>query len=244
MSDKSSINKTRIIFNDRLKEFIYRTRKNHPDYLTSFSYDILLKDQEKLRKILLDNQIHINVNGRITSKPESMPDYFAFMCAYVSDLSQCNNWEDITNNLIKTHINSRTDYSLNYISFPEYPDDMDYNKKNVNCCCSQCCFPDSLTILSYPQTNLNLLIACVCIQKSKIINNIKLIEKLKPNKFKKEAIKRKEKNNYKKNFRQCEKCNLYKIDKNKNSNYKYCINCWDAIINPGIGRCLLTFNKK
>lgn len=246
MSDIDETNKTRIIFNDRLKNFIYRTKKNNPDLLTSFEYNILLEDQKKLRNLLFENQIQININGRMTQKPESMPDYFAFMCAYVCDLSQCNNWEDVTQNLIKTHINSRCDISLNNVDFPDYPDDMDFNKKSVNCCCGQCCFPDSLTILSYPQTKLKLLIACVCIKKSKIISNIKKIDDMKPKKYKEEALKRqnsKKKLNNAKYFRKCEKCNLYNIDKNKQKEIKLCINCWDALKNPSIGYCMLTFKK-
>lgn len=251
-------NNTRIKFNNKLKKFINNIKQKYPNIMTSFMYEDLLEDQEKLRLILLENQNEIDICGYINTKSQSMPDYFAFICAYINDLSNCNNWNDITNVMIDTHINNSTDGSLNNILFPEYDDDIDCSKKQVQCCCSQNCYPDSLTILSNPITNLNLLIACSCITKTGIVNNYKTLEKLKPKSFQnmvsKRNMKKKQSRKMIHNFekftialltnRKCKECHKYNIKVNEKEHIKLCKSCYFYSINPPVGKCLLLNLKK
>lgn len=224
-------NKTKIKFDDKLKNFIYNIRMKYPDLLTSLNYDVLLVEQAMLRKILIENQNEINiVNGKITSKVTNMPDYYAFLCAYVSDLDDCIEWEDINQNMIKRHT-SCCEKLMNY-SFPTLDEDIDDNYK-VKCCCGHDCLIYNVVILKNPITQLNIIVGNVCLTKSGIVDKVKTIEDLRPSSLKQLHNKKKQKKELEKKriqelkkYRPCIDCKKNNISIDKSAYFVRCYPCW------------------
>jgi hypothetical protein len=88
-------NNTRVVFDYNLKLLVQKLHKEHSliiEKLKSYDYIILQESQLFIREYFRINQKELNIKGRLTKGLESCPDYFALLCAVVSDLTKCQNW--------------------------------------------------------------------------------------------------------------------------------------------------------
>jgi hypothetical protein len=253
-------NVTRIIFNDKLKTFICWIRNNYPNLLESNDWEVIKKDQQELRGLLIEYQHHIDTNGFIPNNSSNMPDCFAFICSCICDLDSVNTWADVWDQHRERYYDASACCLKNNEWF-EFGNEMDSSSKQFKCCCGQSCFVDSCTMLTNYSLNKSMIIAQICIEKTGIINR-KEFNQCKPTHYIKNHEKRLAKSrNTKdktdlfidmvqkmytksKNNRKCIDCKKYDIPINKPSFAIRCLKCWLKIKYPlKDTKCLLTFRK-
>ena len=258
--NKIYTNVTRIVFNDKFKNFIMSIREKYPNllYTESGDWEVIKTDQEELRGILIKYQHHFDTNGYIPNN--SMPDCFAFICAYVCDLHKVNCWQDVWTEHNKMFYDA-SGCCLKNNDWYHFGNDMDSSSKEFKCCCGQHCYVDSCTMLTNYSLNKSMIIAQICIQKSGIINR-KEFNECKPTHYIKNHEKRLAKSRNKKdktdlfidmvqkmytkskNNRKCIDCKQYDIPINKPAFAIRCLNCWLKIKYPlKDTKCLLSFRK-
>jgi len=168
-------NITKIIFNDRLKDYI---KKIHDTYnlnsLLSDDMKVIIKQQDKLREVFaLEMWFDIEVNK---SNKLTKGDFFTlFMC-------------------LITNIDNHSSYKTIFDNIKYKPDKVfekrDFAFEMVNCSCSKNIHLMNAFMIKNIETNLSLVLGCVCIEKKKILNHEEL------QKLKEAKKKRKEKKKY------------------------------------------------
>jgi hypothetical protein len=246
-TDKNE-NKTRICFDYKLKLLIVNFKETHKDEMIKFSlnnYLGLMEAQWVARKYFYEHQKELNIAGKLINEKErkgylSMPDYYALMRALIVDLDLCNNWEDVTGQILLKS-------TWNYCNFN--PDEEYVDK--IQCACSQLCCPENMSILHNELTNMNLLIACVCLTKTGITTQYEFYKKRKENdtyakmiydKKQKSKKPNKEKENHtiKQTKRLCDTCGLNNINITEPSWKRTCGSCY---FSKPIGVCFLKLKK-
>jgi len=229
-------NNTRVKFDYMLKLSIQKLHREHPNIiekLKSYDYDTLQEAQLFIRNYFMINQKEINIAGILTKKPQSCPDYFALLCAVVSDLTKCENWREVWQQ-----------YVVGVYKYVSYPENFE-PKEKVYCMCSHNCIAENMAILPHQYTNLNLYIACDCIAKTGIISSYEFKKKAKTNdkyakiiydreilRTTKKTLKQKWTNMINtyieklKDYRHCIICEQLTIKKTEPSYKRKCVSCY------------------
>jgi hypothetical protein len=229
-------NNTRIVFDYNLKLLVQQLHREHPhiiEKLKSYDYDMLQEAQLFIREYFLVNQKEINIAGRLTKKPESCPDYFALLCAVVSDLTKCENWREVWQQ-----------YVTGVYKYAQYPVVFDIEEK-VLCMCSHLCKAENMAIIPNQYTNLNLYIACDCIAKTGIINSYEFKKKAKMNdRYAEIMVKREYLKKVKKSLEQ-KWSNIVNLYTEKIKTHKRCLDCTELKIEKGSfkTRCYICYEN-
>ena len=245
------LNKTRILFDYKLKLLILNFRQTYKEEMVKFSlnsYLLLIEAQAVARQYFYDHQQELNIAGRLTNSSGSMPDYYALMRALIVDLELCNSWEDVTKQIL---FKSTWNY-CNFNSTDEYVD-------NIQCACSHFCCPENMSILENSLTNMHLLIACDCLTKTGITTAYEFKKKRKDNdayakiiynktlqKQTKQSVTKKWEQlvikciNVKQTKRLCNACGVYSIDIKEPLWKVKCVACYLA---KPVGVCFLKIKQ-
>jgi hypothetical protein len=145
------LNDTRVEFDFRLKLCILNMPKELKCELLSENPESLEDTQVRLREYFVNHQNEFNIAGRLKHSYECCPDFYALLIATVSDLSKCETWEDVFNQInideqVKDGMGNQVLYKL-----CEYEDDYDIDIKNI-CICSHTCKPENVSIITNPFT--------------------------------------------------------------------------------------------
>lgn len=261
-------NNTRVVFDYKLKLLILKLHTEHKDLINSLKNDdyLMLQDtQYRIRDYFVLHQNELNIAGILKHHYICCPDFFALLCAVISDINSCENWDDVWLQLTKSNKENQTlyDSSGNLFEYVNYEEDLN-TKIIIKCMCSHLCCPENMSIITNTYTNLRVLIACDCLEKTGIISSYEFKKKSKLNdtyekimfnkanaKLKKQSYDIKWINVVKKyietknKYRFCDGCGILNINKNENSYIKKCKQCYinnKNILKPGI--CYLTNKTK
>ncbi len=251
-----TINDTRIVFDANLKLCIRNLREREPiliECLKSYDTTLLQECQEKIRNYFLIHQHEFNVAGKLTNHYQSMPDYYALLCANICDLTMCESWDDVIKQFRHESENYVWDNILTLCNYTE-----GQVSKECICMCSHNCCPENMGIVNNRYTGLNAFIACDCIEKTGIINSYQFKKKARKNETYAKIILEKQKKreeekvrinkwetlvttylNKKNNYRKCIECGTLSILITEPTWKKKCIHCFHQI-----GVCLIKPSKK
>jgi hypothetical protein len=232
--------------------------------LKSMDYVSLQETQKQIREYFVKNQNELNIAGILKHSYMNCPDFYALISAVICDLSICDSWVDVYNQYKSSFNSNQTlyDASGNVINtvftLCDYSDDYDPKNKIV-CMCGHNCCPENMSIITNKFTNLNVLIACDCLEKTGIINSYNFKNKIKKNDsyakilYKKELEKQKMSNRINRwekfvlktielnnDKRKCEECGVLSIAKTEPEWKKKCLSCYRT---KPVGVCLLIKEK-
>ena len=156
------LNITTIPFNQRLKDTITRLHTENPNNcigkLRRFDYSSIIDAQATIRDWLQ--------KSKLTLRSKHMPNVYAFMCAVVCELSSCDNWDDVYNQLRR----------CGRVGFPEFEAGDDQS----HCACSHTVITENIISVLNETTHLHLLLGSTCGVKSGIITAAELKKRARP----------------------------------------------------------------
>jgi hypothetical protein len=240
MEDRTpEINKTRIIFNSKFKEFINKLKVENSAILNqtkTLNYNIVEEIQEEIRKWIIENQSYLTFcwnNQKIDKSPYSMPDFFVIFISLLVDLDKCYNWEDIYTEFKnmrdnKIIIDFTIDASDNLLEDDE-------TLRTSSCLCSHKCLFKNMAFISNNISEIKLWIACDCCEKTGIMTKSefqKRVREARPKIMKayqeKKTIEKKKRkeSELEKIYRRCNNCDELKVLHIEPSWKKLCGRCY------------------
>ena len=222
--EKSKLNDTTIIFNDKLKSLYDYIHENHNDVIEQLSDLSECKFANPEMRLIFDkhkDKLDFSTNNKNFEKPE----YFALICGLVSDYNNYNKWEEIMY------------YFDDVETINHFTNDFDEDIRNNGNFKSTCICGKSIEEICYlyKDGNIILIVGNVCVKKYIITNKNHPLHK----KFKKERKKlREQKKIYKQKkeeyekliseFRKCNDCNEYNIPIDEPIYKKVCLECFKS----------------
>lgn len=188
--EKQVINITNIVFDDKLKEFIMKTKERVDlsglSLMSSKTIDDVLELQEDLRIYFVKNQYENMLTGNKKLRLNTNnPDFYALFLLLISNVSDYDNWRNVMV-LIKRQ--------TNVTDFEDKAEDNYANDKPFHCACGKHLKSEMYQIYNI-ETKMILWLGNSCIFKDKIASpqDLKKIkrEKIAKQEREKEEIKRK-----------------------------------------------------
>ena len=188
--EKQVINITNIVFDDKLKEFIMKTKERVDlsglALMSSKTIDDVLELQEELRIYFVKNQYENMLTGNKKLRLNTNnPDFYALFLLLISNVSDYDNWRNVMV-LIKRQ--------TNVTDFEDKSEDNYANDKPFHCACGKHLKSEMFQIYNI-ETKMILWLGNSCIFKDKIASpqDLKKIkrEKIAKQERAKEEIKRK-----------------------------------------------------
>ena len=186
--EKQVINITNIVFDDKLKEFIMKTKERVDlsglALLSSKTIDDVLELQEELREYFVKNQYENMLNGNKKLRINTNnPDFYALFLLLISNVSDYDNWRNVM--VLIKHQLEPTDYEK-------------YNHAtnvSFHCACGKLLTSGDMYKIYNIETKMMVWLGNSCILKDKIASpqDLKKIkrEKIAKQERAKEEIKRK-----------------------------------------------------
>jgi len=179
------INRTRIIFNERWKQFITASKplfelnmyKALTEHLMTDLIEYYANIQENMRDYLKENNSKYDMTTK--SRTLDMPEYYAFGISQLIDISDCNSFGDLTKKYIQRHQTGLLKIEIVGSGNHDIETEYEMDSTTTNCMCSHSMFCKTAYTLTDLQINKTLMLGCDCILKTGIINKKKkrLLEK-------------------------------------------------------------------
>lgn len=255
-TNKMKTNKTKIIFNEKLKKLYDNIHLNHSGVIYNLSDITRSKIANIEMRHIFDNNID-NMDIQDNRIKLSKSDYFALITGLKVNYKECEKWEEILNyfdDIEAATLMFENDYEESHFDDCNIVERMGIimdnsgNEIRTTCICSQ-----QIQNIYYLKKNgeIKLIIGSTCLTKNIIINKHhplynKYIKETKKIKNQKQKINQ-TKEEYKiltDKYRKCLSCNEYNIDINESIFKKKCINCFTKIkTNEKINEKMKKFNK-
>ena len=176
-----TVNLTTIVFDEKLKNFILKAKKN-VDLTSLFTskstVDDILDTQSELRNYFVEKQYKgMLENGKILKlNSHQNPNFYALMLLLISNVEDYDNWGNIMS-LIKKQT-SLTDYKSKAIREKIGSILIDKNIASTNsefiCACGKFLCSGEMLKITNIETNMSLLLGNTCINKNKIASTKEL----------------------------------------------------------------------
>lgn len=172
--------KIQIYWNARFVTFITKLKKTF-EYVLDFSVDIntrydqlelqlFAKYQQQIREWIYEHQKEIDFSRPILlcdKGPNSYPNVFAIFIAFICDLDTCTDFASCMNQINRMYMQT---------PFAKFEENTMFNDRNDmddddadHCCCSHECIAFNLYYIRNKQTNYQILVGNVCIDKNELI---------------------------------------------------------------------------
>ena len=157
MNQTPYINRTIVVFDDKLKQAVSDLIQENPKHcitdLSCSNLGRLEEAQHVIREYFKSNRDKLTLTGKGAFH---YPDYYALLMAVIADLNVCFSWDNVFNQIPRGDDNTLELYQ----ELPER--DITY------CTCAHWCLNVNTALILNPHTRLKLSLGSCCIEKTKI----------------------------------------------------------------------------